>query len=61
MLADCLTESMDGQVLRQALRVGKYSLFDEKTIFRERATKRSQLKWINDGTEYGAAHEHEGN
>ena len=61
MLADCLTKSMDGQVLRQALRVGTYSLFDEKTILREHATKKSQLKWINDGTEYGAAHEHDGN
>ena len=56
MLADCLTKSMDGQVLRQALMVGKYSLFDENTILKDRATKRAQLKWINDGTEYGAAH-----
>ena len=56
MLADCLTKSMDGQVLRHALMVGRYSLFDENTILRDRATKRAQLKWINDGTEYGAAH-----
>ena len=56
MLADCLTKSMDGQVLRQALMVGKYSLFGENTILKDRATKRAQLKWINDGTEYGAAH-----
>ena len=57
MLADCLTKSMDGQVLRQALMVGRYSLFDENTILRDRATKRAQLKWINDGTEYSAAEE----
>lgn len=49
MLADCLTKSMDGSVLREALRVGKYSLYDEDTILKERANKRAQLKWVNGG------------
>ena len=54
MLADCLTKSMDGQVLRQALLVGRYTLFDEKTVLQQRANKRAQLKWINEGTEHDA-------
>ena len=37
MLADCLTKSMDGQVLRQALLVGRYTLFDEKTVLQQKS------------------------
>ncbi|CAL1166254.1 unnamed protein product [Cladocopium goreaui] len=40
MLADCLTKSMDGDVLRQALMVGQYALFDEHEVLKERADKR---------------------
>ena len=47
MLADCLTKSMDGEMLRQALQVGQYALFDEHAVLKERAEKRSRLKWIN--------------
>ena len=45
---------MDGQVLRQALLVGRYTLLDEKTVLQQRANKRAQLKWINEGTEHDA-------
>ena len=53
MLADCLTKSMDGDVLRQALMVGQYALFDEHEVLKERADKRSRLKWINLGSNTG--------
>ena len=49
MLADCLTKSMDGEILRRALDVGKYSLYDENKILQERADKRSRLKWVSQG------------
>ena len=48
MLADCLTKSMDGEVLRKALEVGRYSLFDEEQVLKERADRRSRLKWVSD-------------
>ena len=54
-MADCLTKSMDGQVLRQALLVGRYSLFDENIVLKQRADKRAQLKWINEGTDQDGA------
>ena len=47
MLADCLTKSMDGEMLSQALQVGQYALFDEHAVLKERADKRSRLKWNN--------------
>ena len=53
MLADCLTKSMDGEILRQALKVGKYSMFDENTVLQARADKRAQLRWVNEGTAFG--------
>ena len=55
MVADCLTKSMDGQALRQGLLVGRYSLFDENTVLKQRADKRAQLKWINEGTDQDGA------
>ena len=48
MLADCLTKSMDGEVPRKALEVGRYSLFDEEQVLKERADRRSRLKWVSD-------------
>ena len=55
MLADSLTKSMDARVLRECLRSGRYSLFDEKETLKQRATKRERLKWLQD--EPGALHE----
>jgi hypothetical protein len=55
MLADSLTKSMDAGVLRECLRSGRYSLFDEKETLKQRATKRERLKWLQD--EPGALHE----
>ena len=46
MLADSLTKSMDGSLLRECLRTGKYALFDEKETLKQRATNRERLKWL---------------
>ena len=46
MLSDCLTKSMDPEVLRACLKSGKYSLQDEQGLLRERADKRQRLKWV---------------
>eukprot|EP00435_Cladocopium_sp_Y103_P052633 s419_g16.t1 len=47
MLADSLTKSMDASVLRECLRTGKYSLFDEGESLKLRANKRDRLKASN--------------
>ena len=46
MLADCLTKTMDSSRLRECLRTGKYALYDEGMILRQRADKRKQLQWL---------------
>ena len=48
MLADCLTKVMDGGTLRRAISLGKYSLFDELDILRQRADKKERLKWLSE-------------
>ena len=48
MLADCLTKTMDSSVLRECLRTGKYSLFDEDQVLKQRADGRQRLKWIRE-------------
>ena len=48
MLADCLTKVMDGGLLRKALSLGKYSLFDELDILKQRSDKRERLKWLSE-------------
>eukprot|EP00435_Cladocopium_sp_Y103_P017364 s1359_g4.t1 len=48
MLADCLTKTMDSSALRECLRTGKYSLFDEDQVLKQRADGRQRLKWIRD-------------
>ena len=35
MLADCLTETMDSSALRECLRTGRYSLFDEGLVLKQ--------------------------
>ena len=49
-LADCLTKSMDASVLRQCLKSGRYSLFDEDRILQQRSDKRQRLKWAKEVT-----------
>ena len=46
MLADCLTKPMDAARLPECLRTGRYSLFDEGMILKQRSDKRKQLKWV---------------
>ena len=48
MLADCLTKAMDSGVLRRAIALGKYSLFDELDILKQRADKKERLKWLSE-------------
>ena len=52
-LADCLTKSMDATVLRECLRSGRYSLFDEGRILQQRSDKRQRLKWAKEVTSDG--------
>ena len=47
-LADCLTKTMDSSVLRECLRTGRYSLFDEDQVLKQRADGRQRLKWIRE-------------
>ena len=47
-LADCLTKSMDASVLRECLKSGRYSLFDEGRILQERSDKKQRLKWAKE-------------
>eukprot|EP00435_Cladocopium_sp_Y103_P042043 s45_g11.t1 len=47
MLADSLTKSMEAALLRECLKSGRYSLFDESESLRQRATKRERLRWLN--------------
>ena len=44
-LADCLTKPMEGHALRECLESGKYSLFDEHRLLKDRADKRTNLGW----------------
>ena len=46
MLADRLTKSMDASRLRECLASGRYSLFDEDMVLRQRSEKRKQLNWV---------------
>ena len=50
MLADSLTKSMDSGMLRECLKSGRYTLFDEGESLRQRASKRERLQWLKDGT-----------
>ena len=51
-LADSLTKSMDGSLLRLCLKEGRYSLYDEESTLKERADHRNKLLWVKkDGQE----------
>jgi hypothetical protein len=41
---------MDSSVLRECLRTGRYSLFDEGLVLKQRADGRQRLKWIKEQT-----------
>ena len=45
-LADCLTKPMDGNTLRDCIRSGKYSLFDETRVLKERSDQRCKVGWF---------------
>ena len=46
MLADSLTKSMETRLLRECLRSGLCTLFDEIETLKQRATKRDKLPWL---------------
>ena len=46
MLADSLTKAMDGSLLRKCLADGRYALFDEQEVLKDRADARTRLQWI---------------
>ena len=48
MLADCLTKAMDSSRLRECLKSGRYALFDEEMVLKERSDKRQYLKWVKE-------------
>ena len=48
MLSDCLTKSMDSEILRECLRTGMYSLRDEEHVLKERLDKRQRVSWVKD-------------
>ena len=49
-LADCLTKSMDPATLRSCLKSGRYCLYDEKKVLKQRSDKKQRQKWIRDAT-----------
>jgi len=50
-VADSLTKIMDNTMLRECLRLGKYSLHDESEILKARSDSRARLQWIRNGSE----------
>lgn len=50
-VADSLTKIMDNTMLRECLRLGKYSLHDEAEILKARSDSRARLQWIRNGSE----------
>ena len=46
MLADCLTKTMDSQVLRTCLKTGRYTLQDEDHVLKSRSDHRQRLDWV---------------
>ena len=50
-VADSLTKIMDNTMLRECLKVGKYSLHDESEILKARSDSRARLQWLRNSTE----------
>ena len=49
-LADCLTKSMDPVALRSCLKSGRYSLYDENKVLKERSDKKQRQRWLREAT-----------
>eukprot|EP00435_Cladocopium_sp_Y103_P069198 s167_g32.t2 len=47
-LADALTKEMECSFLRHTLKIGKYKLFDQEQILKDRAHARNRIKWLQD-------------
>eukprot|EP00435_Cladocopium_sp_Y103_P012440 s2683_g3.t1 len=47
-MADSLTKIMDGTVLRECLRLGRYHLQDEAQVLKTRADAKTRLRWLRE-------------
>ena len=45
-MADSLTKVMDGTVLRECLKLGRYHLQDEAQVLKSRADAKTRLRWL---------------
>ena len=50
-VADSLTKIMDNTMLRECLRLGRYSLHDETEILKARSDSRARLQWLRSSSE----------
>ena len=50
-VADALTKVMQTAFLRQTLALGQYRLHDESQVFKERATSRNRIQWLQQNDE----------
>ena len=50
-VADSLTKIMHNTMLRECLRIGRYSLHDESEILKARTDSRARLQWIRNSSE----------
>ena len=48
ILADFLTKSMDSSKLRDCLHSGRYALFDEAMVLKQRSDHRKKLSWVRE-------------
>ena len=48
MLADCSTKTMDASRLREFLKNGRYSLFDEQMVLKEGSPRRKRVQWLKE-------------
>ena len=46
MLSDCLTKSLDSQIIRECLKTGRYCLRDEEHVLKERLDRRQRIEWV---------------
>ena len=52
-VADSLTKIMDNTMLRECIRLGKYSLHDETEILKARSDSRTRLQWLRQNAACG--------
>lgn len=48
MLADCLTKVMDANLMRTALQLGRFRIFDEDLTLKQNANRKYGVTWANE-------------